>query len=324
MRDVVRSAALVVVLLAGPVACSLAQSLDDLQGGGTGGGGTSTSSGLATTATGGGDGGATSTGAGGATASSTTSSAGGGGAGGANEGGAGGDGSGGQGGGPLSAYAAEILADGPVGWWRLGEPPGEPNAVDEVSGDEAIIASSVERGVPGALPGDPDTAFAFDGMGSVLVGDVWSFDGGAPFTLECWVKLPAQPSSYTWLMSKEYEDALGRSGWGLLVTPDGYAGVEVWHEGDQAASYSQTKVPLDTWTHLAATYDGTTLRFFQAGFQAPLSDTPVPFADGDTLLTFGESSRGGGRLVGALDEVAVYDRALSPARLLIHVEAAAR
>ena len=54
-------------------------------------------------------------------------------------------------------YAAAVLADGPVAYWRLGA--GSASAVDVTgNGNTGTFLGGVEPGAPGALVGDPDVA----------------------------------------------------------------------------------------------------------------------------------------------------------------------
>jgi hypothetical protein len=61
-----------------------------------------------------------------------------------------------------TAFAAEVLADGPIGYWRLGEPAGSVSAAD-ASGNrnEGAASGGVTFGQPGFHGGD--TAALFDG-----------------------------------------------------------------------------------------------------------------------------------------------------------------
>jgi cysteine-rich repeat protein/YD repeat-containing protein len=74
----------------------------------------------------------------------------------------------------------------------------------------------------------------------------------------------------------------------------------------------------DTWQHVAATYDGTTIRLYHNGVKVGpnvVDGSPIP-ARAQTL-TFGEDDPVGGAefLDGKIDEVALYNRALSLAEI---------
>src|SRR5262249_27898657 len=67
-------------------------------------------------------------------------------------------------------YAATILADGPVGYWRLGEPSGTIAHDLSGHGNDGAFTGGVLLGQPGAVVNDANTSIALDGAtGFVLV-----------------------------------------------------------------------------------------------------------------------------------------------------------
>ena len=75
-------------------------------------------------------------------------------------------------------------------------------------------------------------------------------------------------------------------------------------------------LPIGEWAHVAATFDGTTARFYLNG--AMTGQGAFSFATDLTASThFGCSNMNGGNpFNGALDEVRLYDVALSAAEIL--------
>src|SRR5688500_14316091 len=61
-------------------------------------------------------------------------------------------------------YAAQVTADGPRAYWRLGETSGTTAADETASASPGTYAGGVVLGVPASLAGDPDTAVRFDGV----------------------------------------------------------------------------------------------------------------------------------------------------------------
>src|SRR2546421_8014634 len=79
-----------------------------------------------------------------------------------------------------------------------------------------------------------------------------------------------------------------------------------------------TPLPVNAWTHLAVTYDGTTLSLFRNGVlvasrpgSGPVAAAPGAVASSTSTLQIG-ASQFGEYFNGLIDEVRVYDRALSP------------
>src|SRR5438876_92825 len=62
-------------------------------------------------------------------------------------------------------YSTTILADSPLGYWRLGDLQTSLVAVDASgNGRDGIYTRGVVNEVPGAIVSDTDTAATFDGM----------------------------------------------------------------------------------------------------------------------------------------------------------------
>ena len=74
-------------------------------------------------------------------------------------------------------------------------------------------------------------------------------------------------------------------------------------------------LPLNTWTHLAATYDGTTLRLYVNGGQVGSRAVASPLLTSTGVLRFGGNSVWGEFFAGRIDEVRLYNRALAVAEI---------
>jgi Concanavalin A-like lectin/glucanases superfamily len=91
---------------------------------------------------------------------------------------------------------------------------------------------------------------------------------------------------------------------------EGYAGID-------------SGPPLGQWTHIVATYDGTMTTLYLNGQARASLASPDPQGAGAGLLRFGQSARTPDpALGGALDEIAVYDSALSSTSVHNHFAAA--
>jgi hypothetical protein len=72
---------------------------------------------------------------------------------------------------------------------------------------------------------------------------------------------------------------------------------------------------LNIWTHLAATYDGTTLRLYVNGVQAGSRAVSGAIQVSNRPLRIGGNSVWGEWFAGRIDEVRIYRRALSAAEV---------
>ena len=68
---------------------------------------------------------------------------------------------------------------------------------------------------------------------------------------------------------------------------------------------------MNTWTHLAATYDGATMRLYVNGVQVASRAQTGTIATSTNPLQIGGDSLYGQYFAGMIDEVRVYNRALS-------------
>ena len=217
-------------------------------------------------------------------------------------------------------YYDEVMDDSPVAYWRLNESSGTA-VYDSAGSHNGTRSGTVTLGQSGALVGDPDTAMDFGG-GHVVVPYAADLDGNT-FSIECWAK-PSSVGGGSWRSPVMYRwvdgSTSGPDCYGYNFYADAtHENWEFWiGRGPAAGSFAVVNGPaaqLDKWTHLVGTYDGTTMRFYTDGryrsssvqAHGVLTTTSVPFEIG-----------GGPRFAGDLDEMAVYDTALSAERVAAH------
>jgi glucose/arabinose dehydrogenase/PKD repeat protein len=182
------------------------------------------------------------------------------------------------------------------------------------AGDRSSLGNTgTLSGATWALAGRFGGAVSFDGVNDwVSVADAASLDLTTGMTLEAWVRPTAAGSSWRTVALKE---ASGNLAYALYSNegadrPSGHVNVS----GDKDTR-GTAAVPLNNWTHLATTYDGATLRLFVNGAQ--VSSRALP---GSILQTTGAFRIGGNGVwpewfTGLIDELRVYNRALTAAEL---------
>jgi Concanavalin A-like lectin/glucanases superfamily len=75
------------------------------------------------------------------------------------------------------------------------------------------------------------------------------------------------------------------------------------------------QLALNTWTHLAVTYDGSTLRLYVNGTQVSSKAVTGAMPAGTQPLRIGGNAIWGEYFAGLIDEVRIYNRALSSAEI---------
>ena len=154
----------------------------------------------------------------------------------------------------------------------------------------------------------------FDGVDDwVTVADAATLDLTTGMTLEAWVYPTAQTSAHTVLL-KETAAGLAYS----LYAHENGAPV-TWVRLDGAASSNSatgtSSLPLNTWTHLAATFDGSTLRLFVNAAQVGSRTIGGSLVQSTGALRLGGNAPWGEYFAGVIDEVRVYNRALTASEI---------
>jgi hypothetical protein len=218
-----------------------------------------------------------------------------------------------------SPYKAMVLADNPVGYWRLGEASGLFTA-DEVGAHHGMYSGEPLLQVAGALDDDGDTAAGFNGEDqhvTVAAAPDLSPQAGAQgqLTLEAWVRLYRLPAREPGTVAAK--GSLGNYEYALRVRPDGSVEIILWSlDGTtyQTAESGPERVAAGDWFHVAGTYEhGVRCTVYVNG-----AELGAPTLDwGDTLpekgsapFTIGRRSDGVQALEAIIDEVALYRTAL--------------
>jgi len=218
-------------------------------------------------------------------------------------------------------YAAAVLADEPLMYLRLGE-KGGAIAVDATkNANNGSLGSGHSFGVPGVIAGDPDTALRLNGVASGIdLGKRFDFVGTQPYTVEVWTKIELTDQSFRHLYKKSAEPLTGREAYGLYVFGD-----EIVYErytSNVKASVAIDVAPyLNRWIHLVTTYDSASLRMYIDGVEVRIKPDARPQQTIDGNFWIGcDEELNSGVVKGDLDEVAVYDKALSAARVKAHYD----
>ena len=256
---------------------------------------------------------------------------------------------------PLTShYAKMIVADDPVGYWRLDETANEyplgdsdEDAVDAIGSfdgdDESFdLASSFSYDVtPPGIPNETDGALGLNNLnapgsgGGSVVTIPYALElnpVSGPWSAEAWVKPAAlDPNNYHTVISSMYN--VGGSynnlyGWLIYQTPDGHFIFNMFN-GSAGGSFNPgTAVTAGTWYHLVITDDLTNQYFYvngvlvselsqSFGFTANGTNGDPSVAGSPTV--FGQRSDFGfGAFNGTVDDVAFYNYTLTATQISNH------
>ncbi len=151
-------------------------------------------------------------------------------------------------------------------------------------------------------------ALAFDGANDmVTVADVAALDLTDAMTLEAWV-YPTALSGWRTVMLKEASNDLAYALYAHDNAPRsaGYASI-----GGSTSVQGADTLPLNTWTHLALTYDGAVLRLYENGVEVGTQSVAGAIATSSGPLQIGGNAVWGEYFSGRIDEVRIYSRALT-------------
>jgi hypothetical protein len=155
-------------------------------------------------------------------------------------------------------------------------------------------------------------ALSFDGVNDIVtVNDANSLDVAGPMTLEAWVN-PRTLAGWRTVLLKERPSHLAYALYGNTDTNRPSSEIAADPNVDVRGS---TQVPLNAWMHLAATYDGANLRFYQNAVLVGTRQVSRPIAVSALPLRIGGNQIWGEYFDGLIDEVRVYARALTQSEL---------
>jgi hypothetical protein len=150
------------------------------------------------------------------------------------------------------------------------------------------------------------------------------FDGRKPFSVELWVRELVPRPDFAFLVDHETTSAPGRRGW-LVHTGAKSWNLELWPSPGGNQNVGVAAPPPGDWHHVVSTADGTTLRFYVDGQRVDqqVLALSVPAIAVSWTIGSGNCNCHTG-LHGDLDEVAIYDSALSDLQIQKHYAAAGR
>jgi hypothetical protein len=217
------------------------------------------------------------------------------------------------------SYVELVKGDGPVAYWRLGEKTGEI-AEDEIGAQDGAYLNGVTMDLPGAIPNDTNTAAHFTAAQNQKIDVPWSETlNPTNFTAELWARVTGTTGNYRSPLTSRADSP--QRGYIFYAEPGNTW--QFWSgKGDQTGwdNVAGPAARMNEWTHLVATYDGTTKRFFVNGMEVGSSTAAFGPNDLSPLRIGGGASEGDGNYFfeGDVDEVAIYNKALTAEQIIVH------
>ncbi len=206
-----------------------------------------------------------------------------------------------------SSSACAPMPSDVVAFWR-----GESDAADSIGTNNALVAGAVTF-EPCAVNG---AGFKFSSLGSYLVAPFSAALQQTNITVEAWVFAQGSPANEAGILGTWNDLGGAGTAWRRTFMVWSYQGKLEFLCGvggtiDRATD--PATLPINTWVHVAGTYDGSTIRLYRNGtevaskaYSGILNTNDLPFYVGRT----DSGGNGPDYWRGMIDDVSVYSRAL--------------
>jgi hypothetical protein len=212
-------------------------------------------------------------------------------------------------------YSEIILTNNPVAYYRMDEKSGTD--INDISGNnnDGTVNGTIIFDKSSAVELADDSSIEFTNTGTIdLPAELGSATDNS-FSLECWAKFTASGNCLTFVNvasgTNKASLTCGRSGTHTI----GFIVGEGVSDGGVANWYYDAGAPIndDEWHHLVAVWDGTAKIYIDAVDTSYLSN-------GSAYISGTNKIGGGyyGGMTGDIDEVAIYDTALTQEQITKH------
>jgi hypothetical protein len=192
------------------------------------------------------------------------------------------------------------------------------------------LANSVEPGKvglphenPKLVPGRDGQAAALDGENGFTFPGIGHFKRTDPFSIGIWLETTQAAPRLTVLHHTKAPVDAGSRGYELLLEDGRVAfGLHYVWPGASLKVVTKQAIPLNRWTHVAVTYDGSSrasgVKIYLDGAPADLEVIrdglykDITYSNGEPDLTIGYRFRDNGFKGGRVDDLSIFKRALTP------------
>ena len=162
-----------------------------------------------------------------------------------------------------------------------------------------------------------------DALGPNLFG----YPGTAPFSVEFWLD-PSAAGQNAWrpIVSKQTGNPSSRDGWAVWLGPanDATYGNRIafdrWNATTQHFVSGAVVIPVGTWAHVAVTYNGTTMQIYVNGVPDGSRTSALSMNSHSAPFRLASDAAVPDRYGGVLDDVVLYNRALSATEVKLHYD----
>lgn len=217
-----------------------------------------------------------------------------------------------------SVAKAGAVTSGLIAYWPFDAATIQDDMVEDVFGE----SDGEIKGDPQIDKGKIGEALLFDGdVDCVLINSEAINRDYEEISLECWVYINALDDSWNRIVSIDDTDFGNQNVVTLYYDDDdNQRGFFVRASGescDAAQDLIQEDIPTEEWLHLVGTWDGETAKYYENGELKKEYSLSGAIQGGNLLLGIGDRADGenADTVQGFIDEVRIYERALSEAEV---------
>jgi hypothetical protein len=184
--------------------------------------------------------------------------------------------------------------------------PGDGNPQDILNNSDAVNVNGALTFAPGVV----GEAFNFSGANDVTYS---TMNVGNAYTVDFWVRplSVGQDRGSQMLLGNDYSQNFG-------VIYFGFGEIQYFQAGASSVNDAKVRspqIPFDTYTHVALTYDGERNRLYINGSLVATSHVHAETFNNPIALGHAVKYTGGARFLGQMDEVEIFNRALTQTEL---------
>jgi hypothetical protein len=216
-------------------------------------------------------------------------------------------------------YGTLVESLGPVSYWRLGETSGT-TAADELGANTGTYVNGVSINQNGALADDTNRCARFDGDNDYV--NIGTMNvGGSAMTIVCWFNADNFSDNDARFISKSNGGATANQWWSLCTADSSGMKLDCYLKTSSTTAHltaTSGGLTAGQWTFAAMVYNGSTLRLYKDAVQVgSTSLTGTISTSGSVSARIGGNPDGTDDFDGGLDEVAVFNKALTAAELTL-------
>ncbi|MCP4261061.1 MAG: LamG domain-containing protein [Planctomycetes bacterium] len=199
-----------------------------------------------------------------------------------------------------------------IGWWRLDEGSGTTATDMSGAGHDGQFA----EGTPEWVEGKFGNALKFDGTNKVEIPDHPDFHMTDAVSIALWAKPEDSQPEYGKFFCKQKS---GEYPYGIQYNQSG-SSIRGTVNASARSDTSSTPSFVGEWAHLCMTYDGTAVILYKDGEEVGRNDASGELQQNDLSLSIGGRLGSGQNFNGVIDDVKLYNHALTPEEVLAAME----